>query len=78
MRVIKTLPPDLFTLLIDLGPRCLVLLEGDTDFHAFSEWFLESVADLVFHVPGGARGRRQGVLERGACRKYHKAGLWHH
>lgn len=53
MRVIKTLPPDLFTLLIDLGPRCLVLLEGDTDFHAFSEWFLESEADLLFHVPGG-------------------------
>ena len=53
MRVIKAPPRDLYTLLIDLGPRSLVLLEGETDFDAFSEWFLEREADLLFHVPGG-------------------------
>ena len=53
MRVIKAPPPDLATLLIELGPRRLVLVEGDTDLAAFNEWFLERDAELLFHVPGG-------------------------
>ena len=57
MRVVKTEPPDLETLLVELGPRRLVLLEGDTDFAAFNEWFLEREAEIMFHVPsGGWRG----------------------
>jgi hypothetical protein len=83
MRVIKAPPSDLFTLLIDLGPRCLVLLEGETDFHAFSEWFLELEADLLFHAPGsGVEGvkaylnealaasttkRVYGIIDRDFC-----------
>lgn len=53
MRVVKAKPPDIATLLLELGRRRLVLLEGDSDFDALNEWFLEHERRIMFHVPGG-------------------------
>ena len=64
MRVIKALPPDLAMLLIEVGSRRLVLLEGDTDLYAFNEWFLEREADVYFHVPGGGNAGVEAFLQQ--------------
>ena len=62
MRVVKSLPPDVTTLLFNLGPRTLVLLEGDSDLQAFEEWYRERLGELMFHVPGGGSGGVQNRL----------------
>ena len=59
-RIIKAPPPDLAGLLIDLGSRSLVVLEGQDDLYAFSEWFLEHEDKLMFYVHG--EGGSKSVL----------------
>ncbi len=64
MRVTKAPPVELAELLIELGPRRLVLVEGDTDLAAFNEWFLEREADLLFHVPSGGGAGVRAFLQQ--------------
>jgi len=52
-RKVQTLPPELTEILFKLGPRKLVLLEGDDDVEVFREWYRHSLNQLEFHPSGG-------------------------
>lgn len=64
MRVIKAPPLDLAELLIKLGSRRLVLVEGNDDLIAFNKWFVKHEADLYFYSPGGGNVGIRRFLQR--------------
>jgi hypothetical protein len=69
MRTIKAPPPDLATVLFGLGPRILVLVEGESDQWVFNEWYRDRLGDVMFHSPGGGvtgvQNRLQEALAQG-------------
>ena len=57
IRDVQELPSHLVTLLVDIGPSTLVLVEGDDDKYVFNEWYPEGDHNLFYHVaPGGSPG----------------------
>lgn len=56
MRVITELPSDLVKLLMELGPRKLVLVEGKTDRDIFRIWYRERLSEVEFFTPEVPRG----------------------
>jgi hypothetical protein len=57
MRDIQALPFDLVTLLVEVGPSTLVLVEGDDDKYILNEWYPEGIYNILYHVaPGGNPG----------------------
>lgn len=63
MRVIKAPPPDLVTLLVELGPQTLVLVEGDDDRRVLNEWYPEGLHNILYHVPGGGATGVMSMLQ---------------
>ncbi len=53
MRDIQQLPPHLVTLLVEVGPSILVLVEGDDDKYILNEWYPEGIHNLLYHIPAG-------------------------
>lgn len=56
MRVIDALPPDLTKLLFELGPRKLVLVEGQSDRMVFREWYRDRLSEVEFFTPEVPQG----------------------
>ena len=57
MRDIQALSDYLTTLLVEVGPSTLVLVEGDDDKYALNEWYPEGVHNVLYKVaPGGNPG----------------------
>lgn len=57
MRDIQSPPPHLVTLLVEVGPSTLVLVEGGDDKYILNEWYPEGVHNILYHVPpGGSPG----------------------
>ena len=57
MRDIQALPPHLVTLLVEVGPSTLVLVEGDDDKYILNEWYPEGIHNLFYRIaPGGNAG----------------------
>lgn len=73
MRDIQALPPHLVTLLVEVGPSTLVLVEGDDDKYILNEWYPEGVHNLFYRIaPGGNAGVERlldEVLTQTALRK---------
>lgn len=68
MRIIKAPPADLATILFNLGPRILVLVEGDSDQRAFEDWYKDRLSDLMFQSVTGVQSvqtRLQEALAQG-------------
>lgn len=53
MRDIQALPPHLVTLLVEVGPSTLVLVEGGDDKYILNEWYPEGDHNILYHVPPG-------------------------
>jgi len=57
IRDIQAPPPHLVTLLVEVGPSTLVLVEGDDDKYTLNEWYPEGDHGSFYHVaPGGSPG----------------------
>lgn len=57
MRDIQAPPLDLYTLLVEVGPSTLVLVEGSGDRYILNEWYPEGDHNSFYYVaPGGNNG----------------------
>lgn len=56
-------PPEVTTLLFELGPRKLIWVEGLDDEETFREWFLERLGEVQFYAAGGWKSVAHRVLE---------------
>ncbi|MCW3058964.1 MAG: hypothetical protein JWQ02_785 [Capsulimonas sp.] len=52
-QTIKPLPPELTDFIFELGPRTLVLVEGDDDIMVFEKLYLERLGDIAFFATDG-------------------------
>jgi len=72
-RDIQALSDYLTTLLVEVGPSTLVLVEGDDDRYALNEWYPEGVHNVLYSVaPGGNPGvvrRLDEVLTQTSLKK---------
>ena len=63
MRDIQAPPPHLVTLLVEVGPSTLVLVEGDDDKYILNEWYPEGDHNILYHVPTGGNSGVERLLD---------------
>lgn len=63
MRDIQAPPPHLVTLLVDVGPSTLVLVEGGEDRYILNEWYPEGDHNILYHVPPGGNAGVKRLLD---------------
>jgi hypothetical protein len=63
MRDIQAPPPHLYTLLVEVGPSTLVLVEGGDDRYILNEWYPEGDHNILYHVPSGGKPGVERLLD---------------
>ena len=63
MRDIQAPPVHLVTLLVEVGPSILVLVEGDDDKYILNEWYPEGDHNILYHVPSGGKPGVERLLD---------------
>ena len=63
MRDIQQPPPHLATLLVEVGPSTLVLVEGHDDKYILNEWYPEGDHNILYHVPPGGNSGVERLLD---------------
>ena len=63
MRDIQAPPPHLVTLLVEVGPSTLVLVEGGDDKYILNEWYPEGDHNILYHVPLGGKTGVERLLD---------------
>ena len=62
MRDIQALPPHLVTLLVEVGPSTLVLVEGADDKYILNECYPEGDYNILYRVPPGGNSGVERLL----------------
>jgi hypothetical protein len=63
MRTIQPYPPEMTEVLLTLGNRKLVWVEGPDDKETFREWFMEKRSEVEFYAAGGWKAVEDKIQE---------------